>query len=59
MFDRRAVAAMLAGSAVAPHFALAQGGEEKSAFYSGVGNEPTHYDVGTYTQWWSGMVALA
>jgi 6-phosphogluconolactonase len=45
MFDRRTVAAMLAGSAVAPGFAWAKGGKQKSALYSGVGNELTHYEV--------------
>jgi 6-phosphogluconolactonase (cycloisomerase 2 family) len=45
MFDRRTVTAMLAGSMVAPKFALAEEGRQKSAFYSGVGNELTHYEV--------------
>ncbi len=45
MFDRRTVTAMLAGSVVAPKFALAKGGKQKSALYSGVGNELTHYEV--------------
>jgi 6-phosphogluconolactonase len=44
-FDRRTVTAMLAGAAVAPKFAIAEGSEQRSAFYSGVGNELTHYDV--------------
>jgi 6-phosphogluconolactonase len=46
MFDRRTVTAMLAGSVaapLAPKFAFAA--EQKSAFYSGVGNELTHFDV--------------
>ena len=45
MFDRRAVSAMLAGSVAAPRFAFAQQSKEKSTFYSGVGNELTHYEV--------------
>lgn len=45
MFDRRTVTAMLAGTVVAPSFALAEGGEQKSALYSGVGSELTHYEV--------------
>ena len=45
MFDRRTVTAMLAGSVVAPNLAFAQSGNQKSAFYSGVGNELTHYEV--------------
>lgn len=48
MFDRRTVTAMLAGSVVAPQFALAaEDGKPKSAFYSGVGNELAHYEVDT------------
>jgi 6-phosphogluconolactonase len=45
MFDRRTVAAMLAGTMTAPSFAVAKGGQQKSALYSGVGNELTHYEV--------------
>ena len=45
MFNRRTVSAMLAGTVVAPSFALAKGGKQASAFYSGVGNELTHYEV--------------
>jgi 6-phosphogluconolactonase (cycloisomerase 2 family) len=45
MFDRRTVTALLAGAAVAPKFALAQEGAQKSAFYSGVGNVLTHWAV--------------
>ncbi|HWO87333.1 MAG TPA: beta-propeller fold lactonase family protein, partial [Stellaceae bacterium] len=45
MFDRRTVAAMLAGSVVAPKFTFAEDDKQKSAFYSGVGNELTHYEV--------------
>jgi 6-phosphogluconolactonase (cycloisomerase 2 family) len=45
MFDRRMVTAMLAGAAVAPKFARAEEGGRKSAFYSGVGNVLTHYEV--------------
>jgi len=60
MFNRRTVSAMLAGTVVAPGFALAEGGEQRSAVYSGVGNvHKCDLDVGTYTQWWSGMVGLA
>jgi 6-phosphogluconolactonase (cycloisomerase 2 family) len=47
MFDRRTVTAMLAGAVVAPKFALAEEGRQKSAFYSGVGNVLTHYEVYT------------
>jgi 6-phosphogluconolactonase len=49
MFNRRTVSAMLAGSIVAPRFALAQGAGAKSTFYSGVGNELTHYEVDVST----------
>jgi 6-phosphogluconolactonase len=45
MFDRRTVSAMLAGTVVAPGFAFAQGGQQTSALYSGVGHELTHYEV--------------
>src|SRR5258707_3148960 len=45
MFNRRTVSAMLAGTVVAPSFAFAQSDKQKSAFYSGVGNELTHYEV--------------
>jgi len=45
MFDRRTVSAMLAGAVAAPRFAFAQESKEKSTFYSGVGNELTHYEV--------------
>jgi hypothetical protein len=47
--DRRTFTAMLAGTAVAPllapRLAFAQGAATKSAFYSGVGPELTHYEV--------------
>ena len=45
MFNRRRVSAMLAGTVAAPHFAFAKGAKTQSAFYSGVGNELTHYEV--------------
>jgi len=50
MFNRRTVSAMLAGTVVAPGFAFAKGAKGdgtkgKSAFYSGVANELTHYEV--------------
>ncbi len=45
MFNRRSVCAGLAAVAAAPRFAFAQAGGPKSAFYSGVGNELTHYEV--------------
>jgi 6-phosphogluconolactonase len=45
MFDRRMVTAMLAGAMVGPKFARAAEGGRKSAFYSGVGNVLTHYEV--------------
>jgi hypothetical protein len=45
MLDRRTVTAMLAGSVVAPKFALAADGKQDSALYSGAGNELTHYEV--------------
>jgi 6-phosphogluconolactonase len=47
MFNRRTVSAMLAGTVLAPGFAVAQDSNGKSAFYSGVGNELTHYEVDT------------
>jgi len=42
-----AVSAQVAnhGEAAAPHFAFAKGAKTQSAFYSGVGNELTHYEV--------------
>lgn len=43
--SRRAFSAMLAGTAIAPRPSFAQGTAEKSALYSGVGNELTHYEV--------------
>ena len=47
--DRRTFTAMLAGTTVAPvvapRFAFAQGAATKSAFYSGVGPELSHYEV--------------
>ncbi|HSV21573.1 MAG TPA: beta-propeller fold lactonase family protein, partial [Xanthobacteraceae bacterium] len=45
MFNRRTVSAMFAGTVVAPSFALAGHNKQESAFYSGVGNELTHYEV--------------
>ena len=45
MFNRRSVCAGLAAVAATPRFAFAQAGGPKSAFYSGVGNELTHYEV--------------
>jgi 6-phosphogluconolactonase len=45
MFNRRTVSAMLAGTVAAPHLAFAKGAKTQSAFYSGVGNELTHYEV--------------
>jgi len=50
MFNRRTVSVMLAGTVVAPGFAFAKaakgdGAKGKSAFYSGVANELTHYEV--------------
>jgi len=44
-FNQRTVATMLAGTVVAPSFAFAKGSKQKSALYSGVGNELTHYEV--------------
>jgi 6-phosphogluconolactonase len=43
LLNRRTVSAMLAGAAAVPSFAFAKG--EKSALYSGVGTELTHYEV--------------
>ena len=45
MFDRRTIMAMLGAAAVAPKCALAEEGGPRSAFYSGVGNVLTHYEV--------------
>jgi 6-phosphogluconolactonase len=45
MVSRRAFSAMLAGAVAAPGATFAQGTKERSAFYSGVGTELTHYDV--------------
>jgi 6-phosphogluconolactonase len=45
MFSRRTFSVMLAGSAAAPRGAFAQAAKERSAFYSGVGTELTHYEV--------------
>jgi 6-phosphogluconolactonase len=45
MFDRRAFSAMLAGTVAAPRLSLAQAGKDKSAYYSGVGTELTHFEV--------------
>jgi 6-phosphogluconolactonase (cycloisomerase 2 family) len=44
-FNQRTVATMLAGTVAAPTFAFAKGTKQKSALYSGVGNELTHYEV--------------
>jgi 6-phosphogluconolactonase len=58
-FNRRTFSAMLAGTVVAPRLSLAQAGAQsgapsvaragnlKSALYSGVGTELTHYEVDT------------
>ena len=43
--DRRTFTAMLAGTVAAPRFAFTQGAATKSAFYSGVGPELSHYEV--------------
>jgi 6-phosphogluconolactonase (cycloisomerase 2 family) len=44
-FNQHTVATMLAGTVAAPSFAFAKGSKQKSALYSGVGNELTHYEV--------------
>jgi 6-phosphogluconolactonase len=43
--DRRTFSALLAGTVAAPRFAFAQAANAKSAFYSGVGPELTHFEV--------------
>ena len=43
--DRRTFTAMLAGTVAAPRFAFAEGAATKSALYSGLGPELTHYEV--------------
>jgi len=43
--DRRSFSAMLAGTIAAPRLAFAEAAGTKSAFYSGVGPELTHYEV--------------
>jgi len=45
MFTRRTVAMMLAGTVAAPQVSFGQAAKDRSAFYSGVGTELTHYDV--------------
>jgi 6-phosphogluconolactonase len=45
VLDRRSFSAMLAGTVMAPGLSFAQGGKVRSALYSGVGTELTHYDV--------------
>jgi 6-phosphogluconolactonase len=45
MLDRRTVTAMLAGVVAAPKLACAEESATRSAFYSGVGNVLTHYEV--------------
>ncbi len=45
MLNRRTFSALLAGTVAAPRLSIAQGAKERSAFYSGVGTELTHYDV--------------
>jgi 6-phosphogluconolactonase len=43
--DRRTFTAMLAGTVAAPRFGFAQSAATKSALYSGVGPELSHYEV--------------
>jgi len=43
--NRRTFSAMLAGTVMVPRLSLAQSGNVKSALYSGVGTELTHYEV--------------
>ena len=43
--DRRTMSAMLAGTVIAPRLSFGQAAKQKSALYSGVGNELTHYEV--------------
>jgi hypothetical protein len=45
MFNRRTFSTLLAGSIAAPRLSWAQQGTSKTALYSGVGTEFTHYDV--------------
>jgi 6-phosphogluconolactonase len=45
MVSRRTFSAMLAGSVAALRYPLAFSAAERTALYSGVGNELTHYDV--------------
>ena len=45
MISRRTFSVMLAGTAAALRGSVARASEERMAFYSGVGNELTHYDV--------------
>jgi 6-phosphogluconolactonase len=45
MMNRRTFSALLAGSVAAPGLSWAQAAKGKMAFYSGVGNEFTHYEV--------------
>jgi 6-phosphogluconolactonase (cycloisomerase 2 family) len=43
--DRRTFSTLLAGTLAAPKMALAQSVKDKSAFYSGVGPDLTHFEV--------------
>jgi 6-phosphogluconolactonase len=43
--DRRAFSALLAGAVAAPRVSFAQAAKDRSAFYSGVGPELTHFEV--------------
>ena len=45
LLDRRTFSTLLAGAVAAPRVSFAQAAKEKSAFYSGVGPELTHYEV--------------
>ena len=45
MLSRRTVCALLAGSVSAPALSFAQGGDAKTAFYSGVWSDFTRYDI--------------
>ena len=43
--DRRTFSTLLAGAVAAPRIALAQTAKDKSAFFSGVGPDLTHFEV--------------
>jgi len=58
MFSRRMFSAILAGSVAAPRLSFGQAAPRRSAFYSAIGSELTHYDVDVNTGTLAGRGAV-